>query len=344
MAQEALQNAFDQGWADPRKLSHQSAKARILKAGALESLAGGLHIAPDKLEFIGEPRLGHFYSITGLLQESDLLIHSAIDRSEVLAIARLRSSLELPVDLDGLINPAPLKNAKSGHSVFALQIANGETGVIQRYEDLIDLLPNARIACDFSSAGPHLTLPSRWDTAFFDAKSWQGPEGVGVIAINNAHHWKNPLPHIGPQRVPQSLSLPLLLASAMALEASQADALSDQVRLRELSMFLRKEISSTITDCDIAGKLDHSLPHINSFSFLYVEGEELLRRLDASGFAVDSGSACSADDLAPSHVLAAMGVLTHGNVRITLHPSTTKAEIVALVEEIRRAVLQIRSR
>ncbi len=35
-------------------------------------------------------------------------------------------------------------------------------------------------------------------------------------------------------------------------------------------------------------------------------------------FALDSGSACTAEDLQPSHVLAAMGVLTHGNIRITL--------------------------
>ena len=344
MAQKALQSAFDQGWADPRKLGHQSSKARILKAGAIESLAAGLHIAPDKLEFIGEPRLGNFYSISGLLREADVLIHSAIDRSEVLAIARSRASLELPVNLDGRIDAPALKNLNFEHSVFALQIANGETGVIAQYENLIDLIPTARIACDFSAAGIYMALPTRWDTAFFDAKSWAGPEGVGVIAINNADAWKNPLPHIGPQRVPQSLSLPLLLATAIALEASQSDALTDQEHVRELSMFLRQEISSTIADCDIAGQLDDSLPHINSFSFLYVEGEELLRRLDASGIAVDSGSACSADDLAPSHVLAAMGVLTHGNVRITLHPSTTKEEIIALVDAIRRAVEEIRAR
>ena len=40
--------------------------------------------------------------------------------------------------------------------------------------------------------------------------------------------------------------------------------------------------------------------------------------LDREGFAVSSGSSCVADTRRPSHVLAAMGVLTQGNVRVSL--------------------------
>ena len=60
------------------------------------------------------------------------------------------------------------------------------------------------------------------------------------------------------------------------------------------------------------------LPHIVTFSCLFVDGEALVHELDRRGFAVASGSACTASTLEPSHVLAAMGVLTHGNVRVTL--------------------------
>jgi cysteine desulfurase len=60
------------------------------------------------------------------------------------------------------------------------------------------------------------------------------------------------------------------------------------------------------------------LPHVVTFSCLFVDGEALVHELDRRGFAVASGSACTASTLEPSHVLAAMGVLTHGNVRVTL--------------------------
>ena len=343
-AREALESAFDQGWADPRKLSHQSAKARVLKNEAIESIASNLHISAEKLEFIGEARLGHYYSIAGLLRPQDLLLHSVVDKSEILALARSRASMGLPVSLDGQIDISPALAPPSVDRVFAVQIANGETGVIQNYTEIIREFPEARIACDFSSAGIALPLPERWDSAFFDSKSWQGPEGVGILAINSAHKWINPLPHIGPARVPGSVSLPLIMASAIALVAKKKEFDGQAIRLREISKYLRKEISSTIAHCDIAGNLESSLPHINSLSFLYVEGEELLRQLDNAGYALDSGSACSADDLAPSHVLAAMGVLTHGNIRITLHASSTQDEVRDLVQEIRRVVEGIRSR
>jgi cysteine desulfurase len=42
---------------------------------------------------------------------------------------------------------------------------------------------------------------------------------------------------------------------------------------------------------------------------------------------VASGSACTASTLEPSHVLAAMGVLTHGNVRLSLGRDTTDDDV-----------------
>ena len=81
-----------------------------------------------------------------------------------------------------------------------------------------------------------------------------------------------------------------------------------------------------------------------AFSCLYVDGEALVTELDRLGFAVASGSACTASSLQPSHVLAAMGALTHGNVRISLGRDTPDSEVrrlagvlPGLVERLRAA-------
>jgi cysteine desulfurase len=343
-AREILQDAIDQGWSDPKKLTHQSAKARILKDQALESLAERLDLRPNEIEIIGEPLLGNYFGIQGLLGSDDTLIYSAADRKEVFAIAQSRSrKIELPVAVTGLITMENLKITRTSlNGVFAMQVANGESGVVQHLEELLDGVGSARIACDFTSCGPRISLPSRWDTACFDAKTWQGPEGIGIVAIAEGAIWTNPLPHVGAARTPSSVSLPLVLAAAVALEAWSEEEKKESPRLRTLSERLRRGISNNVTDCDIAGDLESSLPHINSLSFLYVEGEELLRKLDAAGFAVDSGSACTSENLQPSHVLAAMGVLTHGNIRITLHHGVTEEEVDALIVAISSAVAELR--
>jgi cysteine desulfurase len=88
----------------------------------------------------------------------------------------------------------------------------------------------------------------------------------------------------------------------------------------------------------VAGNLEDSMPHLTSFVFPNCNGEEVLRGLSVRGLAVDSGSACTAMNLQPSHVLAAMGLATDGNIRVTLHAQTTAEEvdllITALVDEV----------
>ena len=339
-AQAALLAAFDAGWADPRKLSAASTTARRMRQEALESIAAQLSLRSDEIEILGEPLLGHHLAIAGLATSRESKIfYPATARSEVIATARAHVPVELAVDLFGDIESSPM----SDKGVLALQIANGETGVISKADQICKSFPDAFIACDATSTPDSNLLPERWDSALFDSQSWAGPEGIGILAIRNSPAWKNPLPHIGIARAPHSYSLPLLLASVVALEAWKTQTGEDS-RLRGLNAQLRSRIESSILDCDIAGQLDSSLPHIASFSFLYCHGEELVRALSTKGFDVDSGSACTSEDLAPSHVLAAMGVLTHGNIRITLHRDCSDEDVEKLGDAIIESVAELRAR
>ena len=76
-----------------------------------------------------------------------------------------------------------------------------------------------------------------------------------------------------------------------------------------------------------------------------VKCSRVTTELDRLGFGVASGSACTASTLTPSHVLAAMGALTHGNVRLSLTRDTSEADVdgflavlPALVERLRAEV------
>jgi cysteine desulfurase len=58
---------------------------------------------------------------------------------------------------------------------------------------------------------------------------------------------------------------------------------------------------------------------------------------------VSSGSACTADTLRPSHVLAAMGVLTHGNVRLSLHRSSSADDVDRFLAVLPGVVARLRA-
>ncbi len=99
----------------------------------------------------------------------------------------------------------------------------------------------------------------------------------------------------------------------------------------------------SIEDTEVFLAPDNRLPHVLAFSCLYVDGEALVTELDRLGFAVASGSACTASTLEPSHVLAAMGALTHGNVRVSLGRDTTPADVRRLAQVLPGVVERIRT-
>jgi cysteine desulfurase len=101
-------------------------------------------------------------------------------------------------------------------------------------------------------------------------------------------------------------------------------------------------VPATVPDVEVVGDPVDRLPHLVTFSCLYVDGEALLHALDRRGFAVSSGSSCTADTMRPSHVLEAMGVLSHGNVRVSLHSATTEAQVARFLDELPRIVATLR--
>jgi len=330
-AREALLAAFDQGWADPKKLSQSSSKAAILRNHALENISTRLAIAVDSIEVLGEPSLGHFLSIAGLFHDSSPFAYSTIDKGKIRAIARSHTSevTELKVDASGAIQG--LSQLRDG-CVLSLQLANGETGIIQNFPESI--ASGVKIAIDATATGPRIPLPARWNTALFDATSWNGPSGLAIMAIRDRSTYSYPLPRIAPISSPGSYSLPLLIASAVALE----NFTNEPSDLHEYAITQLSKINGV----QVVAPQSPSLAHLISLIASGVSGEAVVRELAAQGIDVDSGSACSPEDLQPSHVLAAMGYETNGHIRLTLHRGTTEVEIDNLATSLTKVLAKLR--
>jgi cysteine desulfurase len=334
LAAQAFLAALDSGWADPKKIGQSPGRAANLRTNALESLATNLGLKADQIEISGEVGLGYFLSLGGFLAPQRKLFYGAGDRSGVIATARshLGESQIIPFSREGTLDFSAVE--LTTNSVLSFQLANGETGAINKVPEQLpnDLL----IAIDATASGNREPLPEKWSSAVFDSRAWEGPAGLAVVAIADAANWKNPLPHISAvRRTYGTFSLPLLIASAVALENFKPD----DKNIRNMSAKIRSEISREIPGSRIAGDLENSMAHLTSLVIPGCNGEEILRGLSARGLSVDSGSACTAMNLQPSHVLAAMGMPTDGNIRITLHAETTAEEVEllinALVDEVR---------
>jgi len=328
-----LPELFDKRWHEPSKLNQNSRQSAILLQQAKESFASALKVKTSEIEFLGEAELGFQLGIQGLLKQGSKLFYSAIDRQKVFAVAKTeenqgRTIKELPVDNQGVIQIGKF----STDDVLVWQIANGETGNKQSAPNV-----DCQIFADCTSSGLDLLPDFDYQTGLFDSTSWAGPSGVGILVIKSNSSWRNPLPHNDLLRVPNSFSLPLVLASAVAIENYP----KDQDMRAELKEYIIDFISNQIKDVDIASNLSGLSKQI-SISIKSVEADRLLLALEDAGFSVDSGSACKSADMQPSHVLAAMGRPIVGNIRLTLHKELTKDIVKNFCQALKSAIENLR--
>ena len=162
---------------------------------------------------------------------------------------------------------------------------------------------------------PHTRWLARW------------PERVGSMADDWA---------------PGGVSVPLALAAAVALQEREEQRGATTARLSALVDRIRGTVA-LLEGIDVLGDPVERLPHVLTFSCLYADGETLVSRLDREGFAVGSGSACATGTLEPSRVLAAVGALTHGNVRLALHPGVTDDDVERFLTVLPRVLDEIRA-
>jgi cysteine desulfurase len=353
-AREVLLSALDRGYADPRRLHRSGRSARLLLDNAREVVADALAVRPDEVSFTSSGTDAVHRGLLGLLRGArrhghavvlPAVEHSAVRHALAWAEAEAR---EVTVDALGRVDrEAMLAAALTGvpAAVAALQAANHEVGTAQPVAEVAEALgiPLFMDAC--ASAG-RLPLPSGWAAAAASAHKWGGPPGVGLLLVRKGTRWRQPFP--ADDRVDERVSgfenVPGALAAAAALQAVVRERAETSVRQHALVARLRERIAATVPDVEVVGDPDDRLPHLVTFSCLYVDGEALVTELDRLGFGVASGSACAASTLTPSHVLTAMGALTHGNVRLSLTRETTADDVEAFLRVLPGVVAELRAR
>lgn len=351
-AREALLAALDQGYADPRRLHPPARHARLLLDNARAVVAQALGVRPDEVSFTPTGTDAVHRGLLGLRRGRErvgpVVVASAVEHSAVAHAAAWVPGVhvEVPVDRHGRVDVDGFAAAagQPGVAVAALQSANHEVGTVQPVEQVADRLGGVPLFVDARASMGRLPLPRGWAALAGSAHLWGGPAGVGVLLVRKGARWRTPYP--GDDRVDERTAgfenVPAALAAAAALQAVVAEQREVGERQHALIDALRAGVAR-LPDVDLVGDPVDRLPHLLTFSCLYADGEALVDGLARHGLDVASGSACTASSLQPSRVLAAMGALTHGNVRLSLDRGTDADDVEALLRVLPDVVAAARA-
>ncbi|WP_299057806.1 aminotransferase class V-fold PLP-dependent enzyme [uncultured Nocardioides sp.] len=359
-ARAVLDDALRSGWADPRRLHGPGRSARLLLDNARAVVAEALDVRPDEVTFTPSGTDATHRGLLGLLAgrvragraAPGPVVVGAVEHSSVAHAAAWAerwlgtTTRELGVDRLGRVLLDDLGSLLPGASVLAVQSANHEVATRQPVAACAAAAASHDVGVfvDARASAGREPLPRGWDTAAASAHRWGGPAGVGVLLVRHGTRWRSPFP--ADDRVDERATgfenVPAALAAAAALRAVVDDAEATAARQHALVDRLRAGVAR-VPDVEVAGDPVDRIPHLVTFSCLYVDGEALVTELDRRGLAVASGSACTASTLTPSRVLEAMGVLTHGNVRVSLTDDATEADVDALVAAVAEVVPRLRA-
>lgn len=357
VARQALTAALDEGWADPARLYRSGRQARMLLDAARETVAAVLGARPDEISFTASGtqavQLGLLGALAGNRRRGGHLVHSAVEHSSVLHVAERREAeggevSVAPVDRTGRVDPQAFGALlRTDTALAALQSANHEVGTVQPVAEVAGLCAEAGVPLlvDAAQSVGRVDVPAGWSLLTASAHKWGGPPGVGILAVRKGVRYASPLPADEREggRVPGYVNVPAIVAAAASLRAVRAEAERENARLHALVERIRSRVPQAVPEVEVVGDPVRRLPHLVTFSCLYVDGEVLLTELDRAGFAVSSGSSCTSSTLTPSHVLAAMGVLTEGNVRVSLPYGTAEADVERFLTVLPDVVAGVRA-
>ncbi len=239
-------------------------------------------------------------------------------------------------------------------AMVSFQAASNETGVIQPLSAIGEICRshNAVFVCDAVQAVGRMT-GNDVDTAdilFISAHKFGGPKGIGAVIFRNAAHATRPLLGGGGQERGFRAGTENVVAVAglaVALEAASGNVGTFAPWASEARKKLEVGLRSIRPDVVIFGEDTPRIPNTTCFAAPGIPAEIALMALDIEGVAVSSGSACSSGKVAPSHVLAAMGVapdLAKCAIRVCTGWTNTDADIERFLQVWEKIYTRLRPR
>jgi len=260
----------------------------------------------------------------------------------------------LPVDEYGIVNPDDITNSINSHTVLvSIMFANNEVGTIQPIKEISEICKNYQIPLHTDAVQAVGKVPINVKDLGVDALSISshkinGPKGIGALFIKKGLTVTPQILGGGQENGMRSgtENVASIVGFGKACEIAK-DKLSDNIsHFHSLySLILAKTIKE-ITHVKLNGHPEKRIFNNIHLTFMGVNGEDLIIKLDEHGIAASTGSACSVHTQKASHVLQAMG-FNHeqitGSLRLSFGYTNTLDEINQTVEVLKKVVSELRS-
>jgi cysteine desulfurase len=351
-AASALQTALSLG-GNPSSVHAEGRAARYVMEKAREQVAALVAARPADVFFTSSGTEANMLALTPAIetrserQPRDKLLISAVEHSSVRAGGRFpRDAVaDLPVEADGRVNLAALKEAVSGasRSLVSIMLANNETGVLQPVAEAAAIVHEAGglLHVDAVQAAGRIPVDiGALDADFITLSAHKigGAKGVGaLIQRSEALHIADPLIRGGGQERGMRAgteNVAGIAAFGAAATAAREGLTAEADRMRSLRDQLEAGLKAVAPQAVVFGSGADRLPNTTLFAVEGLKAETAVIAFDLEGVAVSSGAACSSGKVQPSHVLAAMGVsplLLRGAVRVSLGWTTTETDVEKLL-------------
>ena len=343
---------WDKRYGNASSMHESGRRAKGAIDGARAAVAEVLHCEPQEIIFTGSGTESDNAALLGAARAArargNHIIISAIEHKAVLESAQQLKNEGfdvsiLPVDAHGTINIEKCLQLVTDKTVLvSVMYANNEIGTIEPIQKLSAALRERRAgslfpylhtdACQAAGFSTLNVAQLGVDLMTLNGSKIYGPRGIGALYKKKG---VSLVPLIVGGEQEQHLragteSVPLIVGFAAALTKAERLRAEESARLGALRDFFIDRLLKKIPQAMLNGHPTDRLPNNIHISVPHIEGESILLMLDQYRVEASTGSACSAYDLQPSHVLLALGQnaeLAHGSIRFTLGRNNTKEEL-----------------
>jgi len=356
---------FDSQYGNPSSIHQFGRKAKNAIQKARKQVAALIGAEPDEILFTSggtESNNTILYGITKL-QGSHLdqnhIITSSIEHEAILQPCKEFENIGIkityiPVDEHGLVDPNDIANSINSQTVLvSIMLANNEVGTIQPIKEISEICKKYQIPLhtDAVQAVGKVSINVKElcvDALSVSSHKINGPKGIGALFIKKGLRVAPQILGGGQENGMRSgtENVASIVGFGKACEIAKERLTENISHFKKLHSSMLERITKEISHVKLNGHSEKRIFNNIHLTFLGVNGEDLIIKLDEHGIAASTGSACSIHTQKASHVLKAMG-FNHeqitGSLRMSFGYLNTLDEIDQTIDVLKKVVTELRS-